>query len=77
LDLFGKTSIADTFDVCTIGDLFFGEVCFLTPTIADAMGKPYICMFSKRASVSNQWTRLITPQRLFHRKDLGVAIYDE
>jgi hypothetical protein len=75
LDLLGKGFIRDTFDVCTMGDLFFGECCFV-PVIAEALDKNFICMFSRRAaSGARAWT--VTPQWQFHKKNLGTCIYDE
>lgn len=71
LDMLGKGFIRDTFDVCTIGDLFFGECCFVT-VIAEALDRPVICMFSRRAK---HWT--MTREWQFHKTHLASVVYDE
>lgn len=76
LDLFGKTSISDAFDIATIGDLFFGESCFV-PMIGEAMDRRYAIMFTRRALNSEDRVRHMTPGRLFHKKHLATAVYDE
>jgi hypothetical protein len=76
LDLFGKTSIPDAFDLATIGDVFFGESCYV-PMIGEAMDKTYVIMFTRRALSSKDRVAHMTPQRLFHKKHLARAIFDE
>lgn len=76
MDLFGKTSIKDAFDIATIGDLFFGESCFV-PMVGEAMDKRYAIMFTRRALNSDDRVRYMTPARLFHKKHLATAVYDE
>lgn len=76
LDMFGRGFIYDTFDVCTLGDLFFGEPCFI-PHAGEAMDRKFIVMFSQRALDSENWVRNITPERLFHKKHLATAVYDK
>lgn len=76
LNLYGKGFILDTFDVCTIGDLFFGEICFM-PTIGEALDKNVVCMFSRKGLNSDTWVRYLTPERFFHKKHLARAVYDE
>lgn len=76
LDLYGKAFIDDTFDVGLIGDIFFSEPCFVN-VMAEAMDKQLICMFSARARDSESWVRLMTPARVFHKKHLATAVYDE
>ena len=75
LDLFGKGNVCDTLDVCTLGDAFFSEPSFLT-CIAEALDKPAVCMFTRRAMNSDTWVRNITPTRIFH-KQRATAVYDE
>ena len=81
LDLFGATSIHDMFDLATICDFAFGESC-VVPMLAEACDKPFAIMFTRRAldytgSMQNQRIRNVTPERLFHKKHLGTAVYDE
>ena len=76
LDMFGKGFILDTLDICTIGDLFFGQTSFV-PQIAGALGKRSICMFSRRASISDRWIRRETPEWCIHNKELTTVVYDE
>ena len=76
LNLYGRGFILDTFDVCTIGDMFFGEPCFLQ-TIAEALDKPSVCMMSRRATNSDSWAKNLTPEWQYHKKHLGTVIYDE
>lgn len=77
LDLFGKTSVTDAIDVCTAADLFFGEPCYLF-ILAQALNKPSVSMFSGRAADSGRH-RLVnfSPKRLFHKRELTSAIYDD
>jgi hypothetical protein len=76
LDLFGKTSIPEAFDIATVGDFFFGESCYV-PMIGEAMDKKFAIMFTRRALTSNDRVANMTPQRLFHRKHFATAVYDE
>lgn len=76
LDLFGKGFIFDTFDVCTIGDLFFGETCFLIQ-MAETLDRKFVCMFGSRALAADHWISDFTPKRVFHKKHLGTAIDDD
>lgn len=76
LDLFGKASIRDAFDIGTVGDLFFGESCYV-PMLGEAMDKRFAVMFTRRALNSDTRVRNLTPERLFHKKHLGTAVYDE
>jgi len=76
LDMFGKGFIFDTLDICTIGDLFFGQPCFV-PQVAAALGRPSICMFSRRASISDRWIRRVNPEWCVHKKELTKVMYDE
>lgn len=77
LDLFGKTSVTDAFDIATIADVFFGEPCYLF-ILAQAMNKPSISMFSGRGADSGRH-RIVnfSPERLFHKRHLTSAIYDD
>lgn len=76
LDLFGKGFIKDTFDVCTLGELFFGEPCFLT-VMAEALDRKAICLFSRRASQSSGWMSQITPNWQFNKRHLATCVYDD
>lgn len=75
LDMYGKCFVFDTFDICTIGDLFFGEGCFII-TIAEALDKPSIRMFSRRAANSGTAAANLDGD-LYHKKHLGTCIYDD
>lgn len=75
-DLFGKTSIPDAFDIATIGDLFFGESCYV-PMLGEAMDRKYAIMFTRRALNSSDRVANMKPSRLFHKKHLATAVYDE
>jgi hypothetical protein len=75
LDLVGKTSVHDVFDLGTAGDLFFGELSYL-PIMAQAMGKQFVCMFSRAAAEDEAW-RHLTPERMFKKPHFGCAVYDE
>lgn len=75
LDMYGKGFVFDTFDICTIGDLFFGEGCFII-TIAEALDKPFVCMLSRRGAEDGGWIgRMQSGQ--FNKKHLGTSVYDE
>jgi hypothetical protein len=77
LDLIGKTSISDVFDVASVIDSIYCEPCFLLP-LAEAMDKPVVCMFSRRGLASKvERVYNVTPERLFHKKHLATAVYDE
>jgi len=75
LNLFNKTSVRQMIDLATIGDLFFSQVCFL-PTLAEAMDKKSVCMFTRRQlAAGTNWVRAITPDVFFHKRHLGEAVY--
>jgi len=76
MDLFGRASISDAFDIATVGDLFFGQHCYI-PMLAEAMDKRFVCMFSRRALGSVEKIRNFRPDRLIHKKHLGTVVYDE
>lgn len=76
VDLFDKTSISDAFDIATLGHVFFGESCYI-PMVGEAMDRRYIIMFTRRALNSDDSMRFMTPERLFHKKHLATAVYDD
>lgn len=76
IDLLDKTSISDAFDIGTIGNFFFGESCFI-PMLGEANSRRYAVMFTRRALNSEGRMRFMTPERLFHKRQLGEAVYDE
>lgn len=76
LDLFNQTSISDALDIATVGDVFFGESCYV-PMVGEAMDRQYIIMFTRRALTSEDSVRFLTPSRLFDKKHLATAVYDE
>ncbi|MBI4291320.1 MAG: hypothetical protein HY661_07575 [Betaproteobacteria bacterium] len=77
LDMYGKAFILDTFDICTIADLFFGQASFIT-CMAEALDKPHICMFA-RAALRSTDTRAntTTPERALAKKHLATVVYDD
>lgn len=81
LDLVDRTSVAGALDVGLVGDLFFGEPCFV-PFLGEALGRRYAVMFTRRAlncpdAIGGGRVRNITPERLFHKPELASAVYDE
>lgn len=77
LDLTGKTTVQDVFDLASAVDVVFCEPCFLLP-LAESMDKPVVCMFSRRGFASKvERVYNVTPERLFHKKHLATAVYDE
>lgn len=76
LDLVGRTSVHDVFDIASIADTIFCEPCFLV-VLAEAMDKPFTCMFSRRGIESAITTVSdINPQRIFNKPHLATAVYD-
>jgi hypothetical protein len=76
LDLLDRLKVTDALDVCTIGDVFFGEECYLTH-IAEALDRQVICMLSRRAALSKEWVRHRTLERMFEKRHLASVVYDE
>lgn len=77
LDLFGRTTVAEAFDVVSAADRVFSEPCFLV-LAAQAMDKPTVCMFSRRALASgNHRVSNIRPRRIFNKPHLCTAVWDE
>ena len=76
LNLFDKTSVHDAFDVVSVADMVFSPPSYLT-ILAQAMDRPYTCMFTRRAALS-QFSRAknLTPEVLFHKPAIGTAVYD-
>lgn len=76
LDLFGALSVTDALDVLAISARAFGEPCYVT-IAAEAMGKPFTCMFSRRGVDSgHRYASNLKPSRTFHG-DLGRAVFDD
>lgn len=74
LDLFGKTSVSDVFDIATICDLFFSQVCYLV-TLGEAMDKKVACMFTRRQLEANAVRiRQLTPPVFIHKHHLAEVI---
>ena len=77
LDLYGKTSIHDVFDLGTIAAMCFGESSFLL-IMAEAMDRPFTCMFTRRGLDSDyERVRNVRPDRIFHKQHLASVVYDE
>lgn len=75
LDLTGRTTVAQAFDVASAADLIFGEPCYLI-TLAQAMDKPYACMFARAAQDAVQSrVRNLTPERFLAKP--GAVLYDD
>lgn len=76
LDLVGKTSVQDVFDIASIADVIFCEPCYLV-VLAEAMDKPFTCMFAKRGLASEVGSVSdVNPQRIFNKPHLATAVYD-
>lgn len=77
LDLIGRIAVEDALDIATVADEIIGENCYL-PVVAQALGKPFVCMFSKRG-LSSPFNKVrgVTPERSFHPPHLGRAVFDE
>jgi hypothetical protein len=74
LDLFGKTTVSDVFDIATICDLFFSQVSYLV-TLGEALDKQVVCMFTKRAlSANSVKVRQLTPDVFFHKRHLVEVV---
>lgn len=77
LDLFGSVSVTDAIDVCAIADHIFCEPSYMLAA-AEALEKPYTCVFSRRAVDSGRtYISNLTPTRLCHKPRLMTAIFDE
>lgn len=79
LDLFGRTSVKDIFDLAVSCDTIFGEAACYLPILAQAADKPFTCLFSTRgmAAVDRRHVWVIRPSLIFHKKHLATAIFDE
>lgn len=75
-DLFDNTTVSDLLDLTEVADRFLSEPCYLS-VVAQAVDKPFECMFSRRGLASN-YPKIsgVTPERLFHKPHLGTALYD-
>lgn len=77
LDLVGKTSVHDAIDLGASCDAAFGESSFVV-VMAEAMDKPFTCMFSSRAIRSGRrHIANLRPERTFHKRHLATAVFDE
>jgi len=77
LDLFDRTSVSDVIDIATAADRFFGETCWLL-VAAEALDKPFTCMFSRRGLASpRRRVCNVTPALVFHKPHLTTAVFDE
>lgn len=79
LDLFGKTSVSDVFDIATTSNLIFGEASCFLPSLAEALDKPFVCMFSRRAmeAVSRKRVWSMRPEFLIHKNSLATVVFDD
>ena len=78
MDLVGKTSIPDLFDLALASDQMFCEPCFIV-VLAEAANKPFTCMFAARAKQFDitSVSRNVTPERIFYKPHLATVLYDE
>lgn len=77
LDLIGKASISDVFDIATATDVIFGEMSYL-PILAQAMDRKFTAMFSRRGIDSkNKRASGVTPERLIQKPHLATVLFDE
>jgi hypothetical protein len=79
LDLFGKTSVTDIFDIAAVSDMIFGEASCFLPNLAESLDKPFTCMYARRglAAVSRKRVWGIRPEFMIHKKHLATVIYDD
>ncbi len=76
LDLTNRTSISDLLDVASICDEFCGQCSFVIP-LAESFDKPYTIVFARAGFESRtEFIRRITPEKVFHKKHLGTALFD-
>lgn len=77
LDLFGLTSVSDALDVCSVADRFVCEPSYVQ-AVAEALDKPYTCVFSRRAVESGRtYISNLKPERVGHKPHLMTAVFDE
>lgn len=75
LDLFGRISVTDLFDIGSISDVVFSEPSALT-AMAQAMGKTTVCMFSREGLESGRnYVGNVKPERIFPRPEIAEAVY--
>jgi hypothetical protein len=67
LDLTGKTTVKELFDVACAADGFVGFCSYFVP-LAESQNKPALFVWSRRnLSASLHYVRQITPQKVLHR----------
>lgn len=78
LDLTGPDTVSLIFDLSTVADFFFGEACCFVPVLAQAAGKPFACMFSRRALASDDpFAGGTTPRWIIHKPELATVLFDD
>lgn len=79
IDLYGKTSIRDVFDLAAHCDRIFGEAACYLPILAQALDKPFTAMFSRRGMDAQHRKRVwaIRPGLVFHKTNLATAVFDD
>lgn len=76
VDLFGRTSVADVLDVCTVGDACYADPSYL-PVMFQGLGKPATVMFARAGfEARSHRIRNIRPERIFAKPHLATAIAD-
>ncbi len=77
LDLFGKTTVSDALDVCTIGDMAYSDESYLR-IVFEALDKPFVVMYSRRVMASpNPRVRNVLPERTINKRHLATAVFDD
>lgn len=76
LDLANRTTVADVIDVASGADAVLGYCSFIVP-LAECLFKPGLFVWSQRGLQSkNDFVRVITPQKIFHRSSSNALLDD-
>lgn len=76
-DLANQTSVCELVDVAYAADVLLGYVSFFVP-LAESFAKPAMFVWSSKGFASkNEWVRLVTPQKIIHRKALAHVVIDD
>lgn len=68
LDLVNKTTIHDMIDAASVCDYFFGQCSFVIP-LAESLNKPCLILWSSKGlKAAHEYVRLVTPEKILHRK---------
>lgn len=76
IDLNGKTSVSDIFDIAKISRAVVGQCSFAIP-LAECLGKPLLAIWSSAAANSNHaYIKTITPKKILS-KSSSKYIFDD